>query len=82
VYAEEVRLMREGGMQSMDSILASPRYAAEALGWPIESAPWWTATRADLVVLDGDVLADPWVLQRVHMVMKYGRTYRREEIVL
>jgi imidazolonepropionase-like amidohydrolase len=82
VYAEEVQLVREGGMKSMDSILASTRYAAEALGMADRIGTVVEGTPADPVVLDGDPLADPWALERVHMVMKDGRAYRPEEIVL
>jgi imidazolonepropionase-like amidohydrolase len=82
VYAEEVQLMREGGMKSMDSILACTRYAAEALGMADRIGTVVEGKLADLVVLDGDPLADPWALERVHLVMKDGKAYRPEEIVL
>jgi imidazolonepropionase-like amidohydrolase len=82
VYAEEVQLMREGGMKPMDSILACTRYAAEALGMADQIGTVVEGKLADLVVLDGDPLADPWALERVQLVVKDGRAYRPDEIIL
>jgi imidazolonepropionase-like amidohydrolase len=82
VYAEEVELMREAGMAAMDSLLACTRYAAEALGMADRIGTVVEGKLADLVVLDGDPLADPYALERVHMVVKDGVTYRPDEIVL
>ena len=82
VYAEEVQLMRDGGMKSMDSILACTRYAAEALGMADHIGTVVEGKLADLVVLDGDPLADPWALERVQLVVKDGRAYRPDEIIL
>ena len=82
VYAEEVELMREAGMSAMDSVLACTRYAAEALGMADRLGTLVEGKLADLVVLDGDPLADPYALERVHLVVKDGVVYRPDQIVL
>lgn len=82
VYAEEVALMREGGMGPMDTLLACTRTAAEALGMADRIGIVAEGKLADLVVLDGDPLADPYALERVHLVVKEGVVYRPEEIDL
>jgi imidazolonepropionase-like amidohydrolase len=82
VYAEEVELMREAGMSAMDSVLACTRYAAEALGMADQLGTLVEGKLADLVVLDGDPLADPYALERVHLVVKDGVVYRPDQIVL
>jgi imidazolonepropionase-like amidohydrolase len=82
VYAEEVELMRQGGLGAMDSLLACTRTAAEALGMADRIGTVMDGKLADLVVLDGDPLADPYALERVHLVVKEGVVHRPEEIDL
>lgn len=82
VYAEEVELMREGGMGAMDTLLACTRTAAEALGMADRIGTVAEGKLADLVVLGGDPLADPYALERVHLVVKEGVLYRPGEINL
>lgn len=82
VYAEEVELMRQAGLAAMDSLLACTRHAAEALGLADQIGTVGEGKLADLVVLDGDPLADPYALERVHLVVKDGAVYRPDQIVL
>ncbi len=73
--AVELQLMCENGMTPMDAIVATTRTAAECL-WlgdeigTVEPGKW-----ADLIVVDGDPLADIKVLQdhaRIELVLKGG----------
>lgn len=79
-YAEEVELLRAAGMSAMDSILACTRYAAEALRLQDEIGTIEVGKVADIVLLDGDPLADPYALQKVELVVKGGVAYRPEEL--
>jgi imidazolonepropionase-like amidohydrolase len=82
VYAEEVELIRKAGLGAMDSLLACTRYAAEGLGMADRIGTLAEGKLADLVLLEGDPLADPYALERVHLVVKEGVVYRPEDIRL
>jgi imidazolonepropionase-like amidohydrolase len=68
----EFKLMVDGGMTPMASLLAGTREAAELIGRDdvgvIEPGRW-----ADLVAVEGDPLSDITVLERPAVVMKGGR---------
>ena len=81
-YAEELELMREGGLKPMDSILACTGTAAEALGWEDRVGTIAAGKLADIVILDGDPLANPRALELVDLVIKDGVSCRPEEITL
>jgi imidazolonepropionase-like amidohydrolase len=66
----------------MDSLRACTGYAAEALGLADRLGTVVEGKLADLVVLDGDPLADPYALERVHLVVKDGTVYRPDQIAL
>jgi imidazolonepropionase-like amidohydrolase len=76
-HAWELELMqREIGMTPMETIVASTRSAAEALGVDSITGTVTTGKRADLLVIDGDPLSDLTILQdrsRVLAVIKDGR---------
>lgn len=81
LYAEEVEMLREAGLDAMGSLLAATSNAAKALGRDDigRIAP---GMLADIVVLDADPLADPYALEAVHLVVKDGVVYRPESLGL
>lgn len=81
-YAEELEMMREGGVSAMDTILACTRTAAEALGWADRIGTLEADKFADVVLLDADPLADPRAIERVCLVIKEGTLYRPDEVTL
>jgi imidazolonepropionase-like amidohydrolase len=82
VYAEDVEMLRDAGMSAMDTLLACTRNAAEALGLEDRIGTVVAGKLADLVVLDDDPLADPYALERVHLVVKDGTVHLPDEIGL
>jgi imidazolonepropionase-like amidohydrolase len=81
-YAEEVELMREGGMGAMESLQACTRIPAEALGLAEVLGTIEVGKLADVVVIDGDPLEDPYTLEKMELVIKEGKIYRPEDIRL
>jgi imidazolonepropionase-like amidohydrolase len=78
--AQEIALMVEGGMAPADALVASTRSAAELLDILDEAGTVETGKQADLLVVDGDPLADIAVLTRpaaIVGVLKGGRWMRR-----
>jgi imidazolonepropionase-like amidohydrolase len=80
-YAEEVELLRNAGMSPMDSILSCTSVAAEALGMKNQLGTVEVGKIADLVVIEGDPLGDPYALEGIVMVIKEGRLLHPQEIV-
>lgn len=78
--ARELDLMaRYGGMTPMQAIIASTRTAAELLGLAAETGTLAVGKRADIVVVEGDPLADLGVLaqpENIAMVIKGGAVAR------
>jgi imidazolonepropionase-like amidohydrolase len=81
-YAEDVEMMREFGLPAMDSLLACTSHAAEALGLSDELGTVEAGKTADLVILDGDPLADSRNLERVHAVVQSGVIRKPAEITI
>jgi imidazolonepropionase-like amidohydrolase len=81
-YAEEVELMREGGMGAMESLQACTKNSAGALGLGEELGTIEEGKVADMVVIDGDPLADPYALEKITLVIKEGRAYPLTDIRL
>lgn len=79
-YAEEVALMRAGGMLAADTLLACTRWQAEAFGLDDRIGTLEVGKAADIVVLDGDPLADPYALESVVTVFKDGVQYDPEKL--
>ena len=71
--SEEFVLMVQDGMQPMDAIVAATRSAAELLGRDADLGTVAAGKLADLVIVDGDPLADIGVLRHPLMVIKDGR---------
>ena len=74
--AHEFELMVEYGLTPMEAIVAGTRNAAENIGLLHEIGTIEAGKAADLVVVDGDPLADIAILRdagRIEMVMKEGR---------
>jgi imidazolonepropionase-like amidohydrolase len=69
----ELVLMCESGMNEMAVLQAATRTAAEALGEEGSIGTLEPGKRADLVVLDGNPLADVRAIQAVHLVFQNGR---------
>ncbi len=77
--AYELQLMRDAGMPAMQVLLAATKVAAEVLGLGDNVGTIEAGKLADLIVMDGDPLADVKVLQDrelVKLVMKGGQVYR------
>lgn len=75
--AEELALMVAGGMTPMESIIASTSRAAELLRMQNEIGTIAAGKQADLILVDGDPLADITVLQHgVSFVMKGGQVIK------
>ncbi|MCL4189329.1 MAG: amidohydrolase family protein [Rhodobacteraceae bacterium] len=79
-YAEDVEMMRELGLDAGETLLACTRNAAEALAVSHLVGTVEPGKVADLVILDGDPLRDPYALERVDMVVQGGRALRPDDI--
>lgn len=64
----ELELLTRHGLSPAEALLAATRQAAEALGVEAEVGTLIPGKQADLVVLDGDPLADIRVLQQVERI--------------
>jgi hypothetical protein len=69
----EVEQMSEAGLGPLQAIHAATEVAAEALGASSELGSIRSGRLADLVILDGDPVADIRNLRRVHGVVSRGR---------
>lgn len=72
-YAEEVALLRESGMSAADTLLACTSNAAKAMRMGDEIGTVQQGKVADIVVIAGDPLADPYALESVALVIQGGR---------
>jgi imidazolonepropionase-like amidohydrolase len=75
--AIELVRMAEGGLGAADAIRAATEGSARALGLAGELGAIEPGKRADLVVVDGDPLAEPRLLldlARIRLVLKDGRS--------
>jgi imidazolonepropionase-like amidohydrolase len=71
--ATELRLRVEAGATSLDALVMATRWSAECLGVAGEVGTLEPGKLADLLVLDGDPLADLSAVERIHAVYKEGR---------
>jgi len=78
--AEEVELMVRGGMTPMQGIVAATRTGAELAGLAAQTGTLARGKWADIVVVDGDPLADVKALSRIKQVFKEGVLYRPDEL--
>jgi imidazolonepropionase-like amidohydrolase len=74
-YAEEVAMLREAGMSAADTLLACTSNAAKAMRMDSEIGTVQGGKLADLVVMAGNPLADPYALEGVELVFKGGRLF-------
>ncbi len=73
--AQEISCLVEAGMPPMQAIVAATSHAAECLGLGAEVGTIEAGKRADLILVDGDPLADVTILEEgksVSLVMKNG----------
>lgn len=69
-------LVKEIGMTSMEAIVAATKTGAEVLGLEMELGTIELGKKADILLIDGDPLADITILQdkeKIVMVMKEGQ---------
>jgi imidazolonepropionase-like amidohydrolase len=76
----ELCLMREAGLTAMDAIVAGTGGAARTIGVEDRVGTVRAGLRADLLVVDGDPLADLDVLRRPRMVMQRGQVRVGQEV--
>lgn len=76
--ARELALMVENGLTSMQTLVAATHGAAENLGMLNELGTLEVGKLADLVVVDGDPVADISATGQVALVVKDGVVYRDE----
>jgi imidazolonepropionase-like amidohydrolase len=70
--AQEVRMLIRAGLTPMEALLAATKVAANILDLEHDLGTVETGKIADLVLLDGDPLADPMALERVTHVIHNG----------
>ena len=74
--AGELECLVKAGMTPMQALQAATGWAAECLGWEDRLGTLESGKLADLVVVDGDPLADITVLRdpaRIALVIKDGK---------
>jgi imidazolonepropionase-like amidohydrolase len=72
----ELGLMVRSGMTPMQAIVSSTKIAAECMRWDDRVGTLAAGKLADIVIVDGDPLADIRILEqreRIALVMKDGR---------
>ncbi len=77
--AEELERMVEGGMTPMQAIVATTKTASECVHMAADVGTVETGRFADLLVVDGDPLADIGILrdrERLVLIMQGGRAHR------
>lgn len=78
--AEELERMVEGGMTPMQAIVASTKVASECVHMAAEVGTLEPGKYADLLVIDGDPLADVSILQKkecLSLIVKGGAVHKR-----
>lgn len=82
-HTRELELMVELlGMRPMDAIVAATSANAKAFGWQSDTGSIVPGLQADLLIVDGDPLADLAILgdsKRIHAVYKGGERVERPE---
>jgi imidazolonepropionase-like amidohydrolase len=76
--ATEMTLMMQGGMTAMGVIESATRINAEILQRADEFGTVTAGKLADVIVIDGDPLADMNAIRKVSLVFKGGRLFRPE----
>ena len=79
--AEELERMVEGGLTPMQAIVATTKTASECVHMQADIGTLEQGKLADLLIVDGDPLADIAVLRdpaRLALIMQGGRAHKRE----
>jgi len=77
--AEELSLMVEAGMTPMQAIVAATRTASECVHMQDEVGTLEPGKKADLLVVDGDPLADIGIMmdrEKLQVIMQGGSTHK------
>lgn len=77
----EMEAMQQAGMTAAEVFASSTIVAARAMGIDRETGSLETGKRADIAVFDADPTADIANARRLRLVVRNGRTYRREELM-
>jgi imidazolonepropionase-like amidohydrolase len=78
--AMELELMTKNGLSAAEALVATTRMAAEAIGIHERAGTLEAGKRGDVLVIDGDPLADVTVLQdaaKIAYVVKSGQVVKR-----
>jgi len=78
--AGELEFLMQGGLTAMEAIQAATKTAAECLDMSDAIGTVEVGKLADLVVIDGDPLADITTLRNVKMIMKGGVIYNPDDL--
>ncbi len=71
--AQEIRMLIEAGLTPMDAIRAGTSRASEVIDMQDQIGTVEVGKIADLILLDGDPVADPFALDRVSHVIQSGK---------
>jgi imidazolonepropionase-like amidohydrolase len=77
----ELVLLVEAGLTPADALRAATMNPARALGREQDLGTVARDKLADLVILDGDPLADIQNIRKVHLVIKAGIVYEPAQLV-
>jgi imidazolonepropionase-like amidohydrolase len=77
----ELELMSQAGLTPQEVLQAATQNGAKVLGLPSDLGDVAAGKLADLVILDGDPLADVANLSRVWRVVKAGRTFDPDALI-
>lgn len=77
---KELELLVEAGLTPLDALRATTIWPAEFLGESESAGSIAVGKRADLVLLDGNPLADISHTQRIHAVVLNGRLFPRADL--
>ncbi|PTM39844.1 amidohydrolase family protein [Bosea sp. 124] len=69
----EIAMMHEGGMSTMEALVAATGYAARVIGLADETGTLKPGLAADVLVVSADPLADLAALRDVRLVMQAGK---------
>jgi imidazolonepropionase-like amidohydrolase len=80
--AREFQYMAEAGMPPLEAIMTATRNAADLLGKSPILGTIQPGRYADLVAVGGDPLADIKLLASISFVMKEGKIYKRDNMIV